>query len=288
MKYNPLYIIPRLTRRFCPLVFDFFLSDERHGSDYLTKKFGAFLDLYRGALHESVCSNDLEEKVVLEFGGGKSNWVGLGFLALGFQKLICIERFLDRFNIESMRDKEQRIKEYLNEIQLSPTAESAFTEAGNAWTVNEKILLHKQDICKTGLDSESVDLVVSSSVLEHVDAVEASFRELRRILKRGGLMIHFIDLRDHFFAFPLEMLKYSERCWRRYLNPKGGFGQNRMRWHEYIALTEKNNFKVVLAQTELFDENILEIERRYFADEYKTGKREDLLVSTGWLVARKE
>jgi SAM-dependent methyltransferase len=51
----------------------------------------------------------------------------------------------------------------------------------------------------TGLEDDSVDLVFSKSVLEHVDAatVPALIEEMHRVLVPGGAAVHAIDLRDH-------------------------------------------------------------------------------------------
>ena len=50
------------------------------------------------------------------------------------------------------------------------------------------------------LASESVDLLVSRSALEHVrvDHVAGLLDEAFRVLRPGGAMLHWIDLRDHF------------------------------------------------------------------------------------------
>lgn len=51
----------------------------------------------------------------------------------------------------------------------------------------------------TGLEDDSVDLVFSKSVLEHVDAATAQslVEEMHRVLVPGGSAVHVIDLRDH-------------------------------------------------------------------------------------------
>jgi SAM-dependent methyltransferase len=48
-----------------------------------------------------------------------------------------------------------------------------------------------QDNVRIGLPNESVDAVVSSGTLEHVDSIHASLGEIRRILKPGGCFFVF-------------------------------------------------------------------------------------------------
>ena len=81
---------------------------------------------------------------------------------------------------------------------------------------------------------ELVDLVLSNSVMEHVDEVGGAVADLARVTSPDGLHFHFIDLRDHFFRYPFEMLCYSDSSWRRFLNP--GSNLNRLRVWDYEHL----------------------------------------------------
>jgi SAM-dependent methyltransferase len=54
---------------------------------------------------------------------------------------------------------------------------------------------------RTSLPDASFDLVYSVSVLEHISDVSKAFREMRRLLRPGGLMVH---------------------CWNPYFSPNGG------------------------------------------------------------------
>jgi SAM-dependent methyltransferase len=83
-------------------------------------------------------------------------------------------------------------------------------------------------------NGEPVDLVLSNSVMEHVKDVGAAVAELARITTPSGLHLHFIDLRDHFFKYPFEMLCHSDSSWRRFLNP--GSNLNRLRVWDYDHL----------------------------------------------------
>jgi SAM-dependent methyltransferase len=85
-----------------------------------------------------------------------------------------------------------------------------------------------------GKGGAPVDLVLSNSVLEHVDDLAGTAADLARVTAPGGQNFHFIDLRDHFFKHPFEMLCYSERQWRQFLNP--GSNLNRLRAWDYERL----------------------------------------------------
>jgi hypothetical protein len=78
---------------------------------------------------------------------------------------------------------------------------------------------------------EPVDIVISSSVYEHLEDVEGITRALAGLTKPDGIHIHYVDLRDHFFKYPFEMLRFSERTWRTWLNPSSN--HNRYRLWDY-------------------------------------------------------
>jgi SAM-dependent methyltransferase len=75
---------------------------------------------------------------------------------------------------------------------------------------------------------EPADIVLSSSVYEHVDDVEGITRALARLTKPDGINIHYVDLRDHFFKYPFEMLRFSEKVWRSFLNPSSNHNRYRL------------------------------------------------------------
>ncbi len=63
------------------------------------------------------------------------------------------------------------------------------------------------------------DVVLSNSVLEHVVDPELFFKQMRSALLPGGVMIHRIDYRDHFFKYPYHFLTFSDFFWNHFLNP---------------------------------------------------------------------
>jgi SAM-dependent methyltransferase len=69
------------------------------------------------------------------------------------------------------------------------------------------------------IGSGDADLILSNSVLEHVSDPDSLFGLLVRVLSPGGLMLHMVDYRDHFFKHPYHLLRFSKPTWNRYLNP---------------------------------------------------------------------
>lgn len=89
---------------------------------------------------------------------------------------------------------------------------------------------------------EPVDLVLSNSVMEHVEDVGDEVSQLAQITSPDGQHFHFINLSDHFFKYPFEMLCYSGSSWRRFLNP--GSNLNRLRVWDYERLFSSHFHRV--------------------------------------------
>jgi len=87
-----------------------------------------------------------------------------------------------------------------------------------------------------------VDLVLSSSVYEHLRRPEEQTEALTQLTASTGFHVHFVDLRDHYFRRPFEMLCYSEGAWRRFFNPPTNL--NRLRLGDYEKVFLKHFRKV--------------------------------------------
>jgi SAM-dependent methyltransferase len=94
------------------------------------------------------------------------------------------------------------------------------------------------------LESGSVDLVISKSVLEHVKPSHVSplVGEMRRVLRRGGGMAHIIDLRDHMWINHdavtgdwLDALRYGDRVFQAMFSNRST-AINRLRSSEWRTL----------------------------------------------------
>lgn len=98
---------------------------------------------------------------------------------------------------------------------------------------------------------DSVDVIVSRTVLEHISEPDlaAIFRSSNRILRKGGLMCHMIDMSDHFehtdkSISRLNFMRYEQAKWDR-LTRDPQFYQNRLRRFEFIDMIGRAGFDVV-------------------------------------------
>jgi 2-polyprenyl-3-methyl-5-hydroxy-6-metoxy-1,4-benzoquinol methylase len=169
----------------------------------------------------------LAGKSVLVFGYGGRFDLGLGLLDAGARHVVLCDRYAppDDENNKTLVDAHPR---FLRWDGTGPRPEPQYATLLQGDVRDET---QTQGI-------ESVDLVVSTSVLEHVDDPDGSVQALRQLTHAGGMHVHFVDLRDHFFRYPFEMLHYSERTWRAWLNPSSN--HNRYRLWDYRRVFEAN------------------------------------------------
>jgi len=128
-----------------------------------------------------------------------------------------------------------------------------------------------------------VDIILSTSVYEHLDDIWGITRALARLTSPDGIHVHFIDLRDHFFKYPFEMLCYSERTWRSWLNPTSNL--NRCRLPDYQRVFGEN-FADVDAEILESDAAALRAAHPRIRPQYLTGDEQFDAVTQVCIIAR--
>lgn len=234
---NFAYLIPRIIRHFMP----------EHLADWMKKrqfiiKAGietmdpqAAVDRYVHYFHKARIT--LEKKRIMIFGYGGNILIGCEFLRRGATQVVLCERKNLPFPKLTMNFVDQYPHFFIvenNEIRPNPQYLQIVHE-------DIRLLADQQKI-------EQVDLVLSTSVYEHLDDVENITRALAALTSNQGKQIHFIDLRDHFFKYPFEMLTYSERTWKSFLNPTSNL--NRFRIPQYDSIFHKYFSTVKISITE--------------------------------------
>jgi hypothetical protein len=165
----------------------------------------------------------LKDKHVLVFGYGGRYAIGVELLRLGARKVTLTDLFAppdDRRNHHLLPE----FRDYLIE------------KDGLVRPRGDELQLIHDDIRKLAIDTigQEYDGIVSTSVYEHLDDVGGITRALSHVLKPGGFFIAYIDLRDHFFRYPFEMLKYSETTLKKWLNPTSNLNRFRLKDYQEI------------------------------------------------------
>jgi SAM-dependent methyltransferase len=127
------------------------------------------------------------------------------------------------------------------------------------------------------LPTASVDFIWSNAVLEHVrrDAVPEVARELRRVLRAGGVCCHQVDLRDH-LGGALNNLRIPSAWWEKEWMARSGFYTNRLRKSELLQIFEEAGFSAKVIAVETWDES--PISRDALAREFRNLSDEDLRI----------
>ena len=234
------YILLRLIRRF---VFP---------NDFLIK-YGAYIPYYRVNLNQfnpSTIVGDYNKYLqvadidptnlisILEIGVGATNSSGYEMAFQGFAKkgeIIMFEPYA-AFN-QSLDNK-------------------IYTDNAYPDAVRDRFKRLKK---LSDIESNSIDLILSNSVLEHVDVDDFSalIYNLNRVLKPEACMLHIVDYKDHFFKYPYHFLQFSNAVWNRYLNP-GDFP--RWRLNDHLNLLASANLSVEILDSEIDNLSYAKIE----------------------------
>lgn len=142
------------------------------------------------------------------------------------------------------------------------------------------------------LEDNSVDLVYSRTVLEHIrpTILQELMEEWRRILRPGAFCIHFIDNSDHFEHHDkslsrLNFLTISGMRWKfACFNPQNY--QNRLRHSDYIDLFEKAGYDLIHVAGEPDAQALTDLDRLAIDEKFHGYDREDLAILTSTIVAR--
>jgi hypothetical protein len=255
MKIN--YIILRLVRHFMPEGLARFLLKQRwiirpglESSDPF-----AAVDQYLKGL--SQYGDSIAGKRVLVFGYGGRFAVGVELLKRGAAHVVLCDHFV-------LLDRERNL------ALLPEYAEYLSIDANEVKPRPEHITLMHGDIREMARQGEipPVDLVLSISVFEHLDDVDGITHALAKLTVPQGSQLHYVDLRDHYFKYPFEMLAYSKSTWRNLLNPTSNL--NRLRLWEYRKIFESCFQKVDILITARQDAEF-EAARKRIRPEYISG-----------------
>ena len=283
-KYRPTYLIPRLARRFMPEWLAVRLLSKR--SLPVERLYETNTRPYFRGLALTEGDNPFVNgaaPVILEAGTGVYNPASVPLLWAGASKIILLEPYLaDTIDWARFRERANTFLTLAGEDDAFP-----FPRVEEPGDPLERVEFSEYLWEDTGLPDDAVDLVFSISVLEHLRNPEGVLDETRRILRPGGWFISTVDMRDHYFKYPWEMLKYSERQWRLLTTQHGGSGYlNRWRIHNWRQALEERGFRVNLEATQQFDSTILQ-ERPLLDPEFRHLNDATLCTAQALIAAQK-
>lgn len=181
----------------------------------------------------------LQGKNILEYGPGDTLCMALLLYAHGASRVDCVDRFpLSRLTANNIG----AYYHLLNTLPAGPRerAQSAFKHKNLVSSgFNPAAITYR--VTPDGLagNGGSYDLILSRAVLEHVNDLEETMRDIKRNLKPGGLSIHKVDLKSHGLDrhADFDFLTRRPLVYRLMYSHKGC--PNRWRVNKYRELAEK-------------------------------------------------
>ena len=214
------YLFLRLIRHFLPEGVARFLLRQRwiikpglESSDP-----GAAAHRYLSVLAEN--NQTIKNQTVMVFGYGGRFALGIELLNQGAAHVILCD------HIRSL-DNDRNLELLGNNAKYLVVENNSVKPRADFMT-----LLHG-DVRERNIQNsvKPANVVLSTSVFEHLNDVKGITKALADMTHQEGFHLHFIDLRDHYFKYPFEMLTFSNIVWKSLLNPTSNL--NRMRLIDY-------------------------------------------------------
>jgi len=242
----------------------------RHG--YMDQS-GYAIDVINGHLQTVGKQNDLTDEVILELGPGDTVSSALIASVYGGTAVLVDSGDYATKNLSTYHG----LVNHLNDQGFSvPDITHANSVEDVLETCDGRYLTEGLNSLKS-LDDNSVDLIFSQAVLEHVrkDEFLETMRECKRVLKVDGIASHRIDLKDH-LGGGLNNLRFSENLWESNFFVRSGFYTNRIRYYEMISLMEAAGFNVDIVSVSRWDRP--PIERQKLHPIFSDLSDDDLLI----------
>ncbi len=135
------------------------------------------------------------------------------------------------------------------------------------------------------LEKESVDMIYSQAVLEHVDNLDSVYQTLFHWLKPNGFMSHQIDFKCHRKAEKWNgHWAYSDFVWK-VIRGKRTYLLNREPHSVHINLQKKAGFKIL---ADIRIQNTTGIARKHLAPRFKHLSDDDLTTSGAFIMSVKQ
>lgn len=197
-------------------------------------------------------------------------------IAHGAESVMCVDRFplldFSRKNIEVL----QNLLDGLEGVARQRAEDCFLIKGDPASGFSPRIPYF---ICKSGLSGqcETVYLVISRAVLEHVDDLSATFADMYGVLRDDGVAVHKVYLKSHGLhrKNPLDFLTWPQRLWSWMYSHKGA--PNRWRVNHHREAIFASGLKTIQLQaTLLADSQDMNEVRHHLASPFKSISDEDL------------
>jgi SAM-dependent methyltransferase len=203
-------------------------------------------------------------KVFFEVGTGHKPIIPICFFLMGAHKFITVDlhKRMDLKLLKGVLNNLASQREGLEEKWKDLVSADVFRQRFDmlvCYKDDPELFLSKSgiqylapvDAGLTSLPDGSIDCHLSNTVMEHIPpkALSNIVTEAFRLLKKGGVALHFIDLSDHFqhqdaSIAEINFLRYSESEWKRIAGNEFAY-TNRLRTSDYLSIFREVPFVVL-------------------------------------------
>lgn len=257
----------------------------------------------------AVCLRDAGMPVpgarVMEVGTGRGLDMPLGLYLCGAESIHTydLHRYLKPHRVHDsvayIRQNRAQITEIFRPIADAVALEDrleALCSAPDFDTILKNARIHYMapaDAADTKLPPNSIDIQLSYTVFEHIpgDVIVRILKEANRILSPDGLVLHHIDLSDHFAHIDpaityINFLRFSRAEWGRYGANQFAY-HNRLRAPEYEALYREAGHKIEQWRVNLNKRSLEEVANGFpLHADYKGLRPEDLCATVVHALSR--
>lgn len=234
----------------------------------------------------------LEGKTILEIGPGDVMPMGLLSVAYGAKQYVGVDRFGGNVFGASARafyaDMLQKLPDARDRLISQGLEPTEFPWSGHADAPSVRLLtLPIEDAIK---EVSNVDVVFSYNVVEHLNDVAASFKNLWQMLRPGGVMIHRVDFAPHAcwasYDNPLTFLSVPQPLWHAMGTQRGI--PNRVRYGQVQQILDDIGFEHRTVEIGRFERHFINSIRPSLTARLKDETDESLEVQNAVIVARRK
>jgi len=192
------------------------------------------------------------------------------------------DQYLDSTLFPSHILTEDLLKDALSEKRIKAIRNTIIGSSSSDFQLVIKYMVPWSD--EQVIERETVDVILSHSVLEHVEDLQKTYRALHLWLKPEGMMSHQIDFRSHGISAQWNgYRKYPELLWKMIIG-KRTFLINRQPHSIHLDMMRKNGFTVVCNLAHHRDDGI---SRSQLSKHWRSISEHDLTCSEAYISATK-
>lgn len=299
---------------FIPGAYNFFSRKKTGGTESARYCYSVWLRHLVMADRNDLSTNP---KVIAELGPGDSIGIGLAALISGAEKYYAfdivhyatVQKNIEIYDelVSLFRNKENipgedefpKIKPHLSSHKFPSNILTA--DRLNDALNNHRLEFIRQSVADVNISSsmiqykvpwynsnivekESVDMIFSQAVLEHVDELNLTYERMYSWLKPNGFMSHSIDFKSHGSANKWNgHWTYSDFTWKL-IKGKRPYLINRLPHSQHIKLMNQTGFKVVC---DIRSQLPSKINSNRLAPRFKNMQQDDLTTSSAFIQSSK-